>query len=570
MSRDTLRYPWIVLLILIGQALLLTFRLADQSMWTDEMFTARIVHSPTLEEALAQIRLTENRPPLYYLALWVWARIIGYSEWGMRFFSVAAILLATAVAFRLAHDLISRRTALLAALLIATAPTLLWHGRMIRGYAPAVPLAQLSTLTLWRAWRSPRLPPKLVYLVASSMLLFTDYLTVPVVGVHALFLGAAWLFRPRRRAAQRQRMLSWLVVAIGLLLAIVGLGLTAQWQGGGAAASNRVSNLFPSFSLPDNLPRRIPTMVAAAVFVLYSFGVGEAIFPWHPLAVPGALAVVSLGYLGLREMWRHRREAALLTTLSIVVPLGFVSLIIYGTLLGLSTLVIAAARNLYLGPLCLIPLGASLSTRHDRRTLLLAVLLAARCVSLLNQTSGRHFLNPVHEVPVRELAAQVARNVQPGDMVVFEEPLPFDVYFRQIDATTPLFTPGPHHIGHVMGDEIPTGSHAFLGKEQSFIPAIAPDRLVAYLQESRPPRLWLVVFHHEGDEHTVETEIGQSLVQNGLYQLASRIGYAAQDPIYARLRAWLRPRTPIHYKAEILLYVQGNSQTSSPQSTPSY
>jgi hypothetical protein len=57
-------YRWILLAILLGQALLLSYRLADQSMWTDEMYTYRIVVSSTVSDALAQISLTETRPPL--------------------------------------------------------------------------------------------------------------------------------------------------------------------------------------------------------------------------------------------------------------------------------------------------------------------------------------------------------------------------------------------------------------------------------------------------------------------------------------------------------------------------
>ena len=192
---------------------------------------------------------------------------------------------------------------------------------------------------------------------------------------------------------------------------------------------------------------------------------------------------------------------------------------------------------------------------------LLAVLLTARGVCLLNQTGGRHFLNPVYGVPVRELAIQIARNVQPGDVVVFENPLAFDFYFRQLDTTTPLFTPA-RHVGHAVDTEAIPGSRAFLGLEGPFISAIAPERLLSYLQNARPVHLWLVVFQHERTDRTVEHEIGHSLARTESYRLISRVGYAPQDPLYAWLRAGWRPRTPIQYKAEILLYIQRGSAES--------
>ncbi len=616
--KNLVSHLWAMVLILVGQTLLLSFQLADQSMWTDEMHTARIVRSANLAEALSQIQLTENRPPLHYLALRAWARIVGPSEWGMRVFSIAAILLATALTFRLACDLTSRRAALWAALVSATAPTLLWHGRIMRGYAIAVPLAALSTLTFWRAWRrsrkSPRCGPKLVYLLVSSVLLFTDYLPIPVIGAHLLFLAGDWALRGWRRArghapilsvvgprgggretrfsmrwhiaknlvsvstARRRGWWSWLVVLIGLLIVAAGLGLTMRWQSARTMAGTSPLSLTPSLQSLAQLPGRTPVMAAAVAAVLYSFSVGEAIFPWHPLAVPGTLAALVLGWLGMREMWHTRRDAAILSLLLILVPLVFISVVVFGTLLGTSMLVIAAARSLYLGVLLAIPLGAGLAARQDRRTcrhdthnarlFLLAALLAARGVSLLNQTCGRHFLNPVHEVQVRELASQVARNVRPGDAVIFDERLPFDIYFRQLDAETPLFTPGPQHMGHALGAEVTPGSPVFLGQGEPFIPSIDPQRLRDYLRESQPPRLWLLVFHHEGHEHTVESEIGRPLLQAGLYQQAFRAGYAPQDLLYAQLRARLRPRPPIQYKAEIVLLTRASDLDKASDSAP--
>jgi hypothetical protein len=562
------KHLWIVL-ILLGQLFLLSYRLADQCMWTDEMYTARIVRMPTLQDAVAQIRLTESRPPLHYLALWGWARVVGYSEWGMRFLAIAGTLLATALAYRLAGCLISWSGATWAALLSACAPTLLWHGRIIRGYAVAVPLVLLSTLVLWKATRSPQYRYKVLYVLCCFALLFTDYLTLPIVVAHVLYVaGRRWL-RRRGRATRRplssstpvRERLGWLIVGFGLLAALAGLLLTLTWQCGGNDPGRGVSSLIPSGLSLKDLASRAPVMLAAAAFVFYSFSVGEAIFPWSAVAIPGVLAALLFTWVGLRHMWRERRLAALFAILLIATTLGFISVVGFGALLGLSMLVIAAARVLYLGPLLAIPMGAGLEVFRPRRVawLLLAVLVSARSVSLLNQTAGRHFLNPVHEVPVRELAVQVSRSIQPGDLVIFEEPLPFDAYFRELDADTPLFTPASHHIGHTMASDVQTGSPAFLGQGEPFVSAIGVERLVDYLKDSLPSRLWLVVFHHEGHERTVETEIGQPLAQLGLYRLVCRVGYAPQDRVYAQLRSWLRQRPAIEYKAEILLYARPDS-----------
>ena len=81
LTRQHQFYLWVLITILLGQIIFLSFRLADQSMWTDEMFTYCTVHTPTLTGALDHIRVTENRPPLHFLLLWGWARLVGPSEW---------------------------------------------------------------------------------------------------------------------------------------------------------------------------------------------------------------------------------------------------------------------------------------------------------------------------------------------------------------------------------------------------------------------------------------------------------------------------------------------------------
>ena len=64
------------------------------------------------------------------------------------------------------------------------------------------------------------------------------------------------------------------------------------------------------------------------------------------------------------------------------------------------------------------------------------------------------------------------------------------------------------------------------------------------------------VIQQGGPENNIETIIAHPLVEDELYHLVSRIGYAPQDSFFAWLRAKLYPRIPIRYKAEIVLYIR--------------
>ncbi len=65
------------------------YRLGHQGFWFDEANTALLVHlSPG--KMLGLIPQSESTPPLYYCLAWVWARIFGYGEVGLRSLSAVA------------------------------------------------------------------------------------------------------------------------------------------------------------------------------------------------------------------------------------------------------------------------------------------------------------------------------------------------------------------------------------------------------------------------------------------------------------------------------------------------
>jgi len=121
---------WLIIGLLLLQTMLLTFRLADQSMWTDEGYTAFLARLDTPGEALAQIRRIERRPPAQFMSIWFWSRLAGSSDFSLKYFSVICTLMATALTFKLGKRVLSQSAGLWSALFMVTAPTLILYGRM--------------------------------------------------------------------------------------------------------------------------------------------------------------------------------------------------------------------------------------------------------------------------------------------------------------------------------------------------------------------------------------------------------------------------------------------------------
>ena len=140
-------------LTLLG-AVLRFYHLAHQGFWFDEGNTALLIHfSPG--KMLGLIPQTESTPPLYYIVAWVWARIFGFDEAGLRSLSAVAGVLVIPVAYATAAKLVNQRAGMIVAALTATSPLLIWYSQEARSYELLVLLCALTLLAFAYARDTP-------------------------------------------------------------------------------------------------------------------------------------------------------------------------------------------------------------------------------------------------------------------------------------------------------------------------------------------------------------------------------------------------------------------------------
>ena len=75
---------WALLGITAGAAALRFSTLGVQSFWHDEAVTVGRVLHPGLGATLREIPSSEATPPLYYVLAWLWTKVFGTSEAGIR------------------------------------------------------------------------------------------------------------------------------------------------------------------------------------------------------------------------------------------------------------------------------------------------------------------------------------------------------------------------------------------------------------------------------------------------------------------------------------------------------
>ncbi len=232
-----------VIALTLLAAVLRFWGIGRQGFWFDEANTALLVHfSPG--KMLGLIPQSESTPPLYYCVAWVWARVFGYSEAGLRSLSAIFGVAVVPVLAGAASKLISRRAGVIAAALAACNPLLIWYSQEARSYELLVLLSSLALLGFAYAREQPT-PRRLAFwLISAAMALATHYYALMAVVPQAIWLLAS------HRHQRHVRVAVGLVALCGLALVPLAVSQTATGNASWIAPvplGRRLSQLVPQF-----------------------------------------------------------------------------------------------------------------------------------------------------------------------------------------------------------------------------------------------------------------------------------------------------------------------------------
>ncbi len=180
--------------------------IAGQSYWYDEAATVHLVHL-SFGSMLSGVAHQESTPPLYYVLAWLWAKLFGTGEAGLRSLSAIAGTAVIPILYLCGRELISRRAGLVAAALAAVSPFMIWYSQEARSYMLLAALCGASLLLCARAWRRPSARNLGWWAAISALTLLTHFFAGFLVAAEALVL----LWTARRRAA---------VAAAGVLVVV--------------------------------------------------------------------------------------------------------------------------------------------------------------------------------------------------------------------------------------------------------------------------------------------------------------------------------------------------------------
>jgi uncharacterized membrane protein len=363
--------------------------LGTQSLWHDEVLTARSVQVP-FSQVVQTVDHTENTPPGYFILLNPWSHLFGDSEACLRFpsalFSLAAIPMMYLVARRWFQSI---DAGLAAALLLALSRFQIAYAQEARGYSLMMLLALVSchayalVVSEERRWKYAVIP--LLYILSSAGILWVHPYGGFVLIAQAIHFQVLLLMKRRTGLAPAIGWRLWLATQVAIAL------LFRPWL----ESMKRVWGAGEPWLVRPHLGQ---TLLAYADTL--------------PLLLV-LLCLAALGtWFGIR---RRRAHAVLFALLVMILPVAVPILLSQGKR---SIFVARYGMTMQIGLYLLAGYGASSLGRRAA-----ALMLATICLlALPNVTADfRAGLNVQRKAAVRDAAAYIAATASPGDGLLCTE-----------------------------------------------------------------------------------------------------------------------------------------------------
>ena len=296
---------WVLAALVLIAAAIRIITIDNQSFWADEALTAYEA-GQSFTAMLHTVTSIETTPPLYFVLIWVWAKAFGTSEVALRSISAVAGVAIVPIAYLCARELLDRRAGLIAAVLVAVNPFMIWYSQEARAYMLLAALSGASFLWFLRARRDPSRRNLGWWAGFSAAAVMTHFFGGFAIAPEALWL--LWVARERATALAVGFVAAVQVAMLPFVIIDASPSRGAGWIGR-ISRVNRVATTVVEWGA-SNLYRRTNTLeglvagVALGLIVLVLLGLGGDRRTRLAAAVAGAvaafvfLAPLALGFAG--------------------------------------------------------------------------------------------------------------------------------------------------------------------------------------------------------------------------------------------------------------------------------
>lgn len=409
----------VTFLILIAFAVR-SYRLDFQSIWWDEGHSIEMASAPVTQ--IPTLPGMDVHPPGFFVALHGWMALAGRSEFALRYLSLVFSVLTVTLIVAFGRRMGGWRAGLTAGWLAALSPFWVAYAQEVRMYALVTFFAAASLFFLWEIIFGGRDARRVWvgYVLATVLALYSHYFTLFLLAIeNAVWLW--WVIARQTDPPSKKRILMWLGGQLGVLVLFAPQLFIAARQISGYANPN----LQP------------PTLRAFIAESWQAYTIGQAFDPAR--AAPYLWAIAALIVFGV---WFNRPRFSRFTF--------HVSL--FTVPLGLYFAVLQARPSfeprymMLITPALILLMGLAFAPKRRTFAVPGLVVLAIFALGLRGYfTDARYFKDDSAGV-----AAWLAAETTPEDVVLVDVPHPFGYYAGRIPAPTNYLFVDVHTAAEVL------------------------------------------------------------------------------------------------------------------------
>lgn len=223
--------------------------------------------------------------PVYFIALSLWDRMFGISEFSIRCFSIFLGMISIVVIFFISNKWFGKKTALLSAFLLSISPFHLMYSHEVRAYALLSILGPLSIYSFFELLKQLKAKNVFFYLLYAVLMLYSHYYGFLVYAVQILYLFL------------KKRVIS--VFALQFIIFTLYLP---------ALINILRSNILIVFKGDAVLPYANYNFAFRVASFLFAFMFGETIAPWNPIIVVGIIVYFIILFYQRKILWKNEIE----------------------------------------------------------------------------------------------------------------------------------------------------------------------------------------------------------------------------------------------------------------------
>jgi mannosyltransferase len=159
----------------------------NQSFWIDEA-TSALTTKMNLADFFGKFMPGDFHPPLYYVALRLWAAVFGNTEIALRSMSIVFALLTIYLTYLIGKELVNKKVGIIAALLLATSGLHIYYSQEARMYAMSTFLVALTVYFFTKILHKSRGGDWIVFGTLWGVIGLTDYLPLLILPVFWIYV----------------------------------------------------------------------------------------------------------------------------------------------------------------------------------------------------------------------------------------------------------------------------------------------------------------------------------------------------------------------------------------------